>query len=833
MELLAPAGNWESFMAAVKNGADAVYMGGEHYSARQSAQNFTIDEIHKAVDYAHIRDKKVYLTVNTLIDNKEFPDLLEYIYNLQKIGVDALIVQDLGLMGILTRVFPDLRLHASTQMTVHNQAGVAFLRKEGIKRVVLAREMSLTDLEIIGKEIDDIEIEVFVHGAICYCYSGQCLFSSMAGGRSGNRGRCAQPCRLPYELYSKNTKRKIELHNKGRYLLSPADLCLIEYLPELKRAGVTSLKIEGRMKRPEYVAVVSRAYREALDILKTDPGFRPEQEVKNRMLKIFNRNFSTGHFLPVYQDFLSSNRPNNRGVYAGRVIEQKQDMTCSIKLADSVSLGDGLVIWVGKGKGPVLTVKEIYVNGKKVKEASKGEVICLKLDSKVYPHDRVFKTHDERIVSSASESIKNEDPKNINIIAYVYLEEGKPLCLKLQDEEGHEVEYQSRNIAEKASKYPLDEKVLREKIDRLGNTPFNLKELIISGDKNLMIPFSDINETRREAVDLLLKKVMEKYRHKIVDRETYQKRLDIIINTLAKKPRKAQLKLPLLTVMVSNSEQARAAINSGADCVYLGMEGLISHRKLHNKEISNLIDLAEEKHCKLIPSLPRISKPSDENIMAEIAEIEVPVVMISNLGDMKKAVEHNLKFVADYSFNVFNKYTLKFLKDRGANTICLSPELNFTQLQEFDNFDKVEMLIHGEIMVMQSQYCLLKGLLGSEHESCPAFCQKDDYYLRDDKGYEFPLESDAYCRQYIFNSRTLCLIEDISRLLTLNPAALRIEARRLNPEQIKTTVFIYREALREYASGLKTDLRAYKNNLLKASNSEFTKCHYYRGVLKD
>jgi putative protease len=278
MELLAPAGGRDAFFAAIENGADAVYIGGTSFSARQSAENFDNEQIKAAVDYAHLRDRKIYVTVNTLIDNNEFSEVLDYIYTLHNKSVDAIIVQDLGLMNAVRKTMPSVRIHASTQMTIHNAEGVNFLREQGIKRIVLARELSRDDLSAIRRETGDVELEIFVHGALCYCYSGQCLFSSIVGGRSGNRGRCAQPCRLGYDLYSGKRAARLDLEGQGRHLLSPADLCLLDYLGEIKKVGVTSLKIEGRMKRPEYVAIVTRIYREVLDKLQDSPNYEPSAE---------------------------------------------------------------------------------------------------------------------------------------------------------------------------------------------------------------------------------------------------------------------------------------------------------------------------------------------------------------------------------------------------------------------------------------------------------------------------------------------------------------------------------------------------------------------------
>ncbi|PKM76067.1 MAG: peptidase U32 [Firmicutes bacterium HGW-Firmicutes-15] len=825
MELLAPAGNWDSFIAAMKNGADAVYLGGQQYSARQSAQNFEDKQVREAVTYSHLRDKKVYVTVNTLIDNGEFAEALDYLYKLQQIGVDAIIIQDMGLLDAARNVLPDLRLHASTQMTVHNQDGVSLLRDLGIKRIVLARELSMAEITAIARETSGVELEVFVHGALCYSYSGQCLFSSMIGGRSGNRGRCAQPCRLAYDLYTRNDKNKVKLPEQGRYLLSPSDLCLIDYLPELKAAGVSSLKIEGRMKRAEYVAVVTRAYRQALDRLEENPEFRPVHEVKERLLKIFNRNFSSGYFIPDSTDFLSTRRPNNRGVYVGRVVEQSQNMFTQIKLSDTVSIGDGLVVWVGQGQAPAFVIKEMYVDGNRVLEASSGEIIGLQMEGRAFPNDRVFKTHDERLLSEALKSIREKEGSRIPIDAEVSLVLGQPMQMVLLAEKGLKVEMQTQNPAQPAKGHPLNEEILRAKIGRLGNTPFELRELRISGDLNLMVPLSDINEARRQAADLLMQKILLSKIDKHPDAHSYW---TAKIDFLGELPSGESTQAPLLSVAVSKMEQVEIALQNGADRVYLGMEGLGSHKPLRLAQIQ---ELQKTKIERVVPLLPRIHKPGEQNLYRKLADEGFSSLMIASWADLQWGLNRGITLLADYSLNILNSYSLRFLCQQGVSGVCLSPELSFDNLQTFADFSKVELLIHGELILMESQHCMLGSVLGGGREKCMAPCAGNSYYLRDDKAYEFPVETDSDCRFYIFNSRTLCMMPDLPRMLALKPASMRIEARRLTDEQLADTVKLYRQALNELLKGLKPNLGAYQQDLAAATSSSFTKGHYYRGVL--
>lgn len=826
MELLAPAGGWDALVAAIENGADAVYIGGQSFSARQSAENFNDEQIKTASDYAHMHDKKVYLTVNTLIDNNEFAEALDYIFKANNNGIDAIIVQDLGLMDAVRSIMPEIRLHASTQMTVHNPEGVKYLQEQGIKRIVLARELSLDDLQAIHRDTGDIELEIFVHGALCYCYSGQCLFSSVVGGRSGNRGRCAQPCRLGYDLYIAN-HGKVELEGHGRYLLSPADLCLLDYLAQLEAAGITSLKIEGRMKRPEYVATVTRIYREVLDSMKNDPLYKPAPQFKNDLLKIFNRNFSSGYLYSESENFLSTRRPNNRGVYIGRVIEQNRDLAAKIKLNDTVNLGDGLDIWVKKGKGPAFVVREMFINGNKVTEAGKGDIITVKLEGSVFPGDRVFKTHDEKLLMRACESIKPENRKKIPVDVKVILKSGEPMRLIFCTDDGNVAEVSSSTPAEPAVKHALNEITLRDKLERMGNTPFMLRAIRMDCEEELMVPFSEINEARRMGVEHLIQnKLSRKAPAKLTSADFIKKKDQFLSDLPAGINHQT-----LLSIAVSSYNQALSALNAGAERVYIGLEGMGNHKRITQKEIKHLLDYGAEKGRQIIPIVPRIQKPTDFEVMKNLMDTGMRWVMVGNPGAVKWTLEHGIAAVADYTLNIFNQYSLNFLGKSGIRGACLSPELNFKQLQGFKNFAKVELLVHGELILMVSQYCMLSGVLGKNHTKCAGYCTKGHYYIKDDRGYEFPLATDADCRFYVFNSRTLCMIDDLERILKLGPESIRIEARKTDEQDIYKIVKTYRQALDSLLAGQKTDLEHYKEQLERTNGSPFTKCHYYRGVL--
>jgi putative protease len=826
LELLAPAGNWPAFLAAINNGADAVYLGGKEFSARRSAQNFSDEELIKALKYAHLRDKRIFVAVNTLIDNTEMEKVLDYICNIYSWGADAVIIQDLGLLQAVRTLFPQLPIHASTQMTVHNLKGVGFLYEQGIKRIVLARELSSSEIERICRSFPEMEFEVFVHGALCYSYSGQCLFSSLVGGRSGNRGRCAQPCRLPYQLITE--KKKTPLKTDGKHLLSPADLSLLDVLPQLGQLGVASLKIEGRMKRPEYVAVVTRVYREALDMI-SENRLKDTDHLKQRLLKIFNRNFSRGYFHLDKAGFLSTQRPNNRGIYLGRVIDQDKDLMTSIKLRDTLAQGDGIQIWTTNGQGPALTVRHLELKGQLVQSAATGDTVKLRLGARVAANDRVFKIHDQELVADALLTINEQAGEKIPITVEAELLAGQPLVLLFKDEKGHQAEERTASAAVPANTQPLDFDTLHKQIDRLGNTPFYLKDFSFHYHKDLLVPFSEINQARRRAVERLEELILQGYNHPEIKAAEYKAAQNRFLPKPKTTAKGTNLAHPRISVVVSGLEEARAALESEADRVYISLEGISQSRPIKYADLGKLYAQVGPNQ-ELIPALPRIQAVDNKDV-DRLTQIGFDRIMAGNLGGLKNCLERGIKTHVDYTLNIFNQAALDFLLASGAKSVCLSPELNFQQLEGFNNYDKIELLVHGELILMVSRFCILGGVLGPGEKNCKGYCRQDRYYIQDQKGYRFPVETDRDCRFYVINSRTLCMVEDLTKILALRPQSIRIEAHRLSSRQIKGILAIYRQACQEINDGDKPDLLEMKNRLERFSPSPFTKCHYYRGVL--
>ena len=411
IELLAPAGSWEALEAAVNAGADAVYMGGKAFGARAYASNFDKEEMTKAVYFAHMHRVRLYITVNTLVDDSELAELADYLLFLNNVGVDGIIVQDLGIIRLARQIVPELPLHASTQMTITNSSGVDFAVAAGMERSVLARELSLKEIEAACSR--GTEIETFIHGALCVCYSGQCLMSSLIGGRSGNRGRCAQPCRLPYKLLNAKGEDMLEGKDAGQYLLSPKDMNTLAILPQLIEAGVVSYKIEGRMKRPEYVAVVVDAYRRAIDSYKAGNYHVPAEDLAN-IEQIFNRDFTTAYLTHrPGKEMMSDRRPNNRGVLVGRVTKlDKQHNKATVKLDKELHLGDGLEFWVSVGGRVGTTVTEMLKGGASVEVAHPGEQVTIDVPKGVRLNDRVFRTLDSGLMAYACLLYTSPSPRD-------------------------------------------------------------------------------------------------------------------------------------------------------------------------------------------------------------------------------------------------------------------------------------------------------------------------------------------------------------------------------------------------------------------------------------
>jgi putative protease len=485
IELLAPAGNFDALAAAVESGADAVYLGGNKFNARAYADNFDAETLAKAVDYAHIRGVRILVTVNILLSDRELAEALDYISFLYSIGVDAIIVQDLALLKLASALFPDMEVHCSTQMTVHNIEGARYYAALGAKRIVLARELSLDEIRNIVQNAG-VDIEIFIHGALCVSYSGQCLMSSLIGGRSGNRGRCAQPCRRKYSFYNFRTG-KTESGNQSKHLMSTRDLNTYNRLEELVESGVTSLKIEGRMKKPEYVAIVVKHYREALDCILKKSRSKSEQ-ADYELKSAFNREFTEGYlFNKRNRDIVSIERPDNRGIRLGKVLKQKGDIaTISIE-EGFLNDGDGIEVISKNGRSTGTIISGIRVKGNNVKIAGKGDNAEIFIRDRVEAGSIVNKTFDSLLARKAREEYSPENLRKIAVECRLIIKLGQKPVIIVSDSDGNTVSYTDEERVETALKAASSFEKLSEQLGKTGDTPYSVEKIAAEIEENCYI----------------------------------------------------------------------------------------------------------------------------------------------------------------------------------------------------------------------------------------------------------------------------------------------------------------------------------------------------------
>ncbi|MGI6678661.1 MAG: DUF3656 domain-containing U32 family peptidase [Dehalobacterium sp.] len=837
-EILAPAGEFQAFIAAVENGADAIYLGGKVLNARASAGNFDEQEMAQAIEYAHLRGVRVYVAVNILVDNSEMQDAISYVKTLYDMGVDGLIVQDLGLAALIHQVLPKMNLHGSTQMIIHNGEGARFIQDMGFKRVVLARELSLEDISRIIKETS-LEVEIFAHGALCISYSGQCLMSSLIGGRSGNRGKCAQPCRMTYTLVDEKGQPAVE-EKIGDHLLSPRDLNTLEILPEICRTGVRSLKLEGRMKRPEYVATVVRIYREALDRFKDDPEhYEVNPHELKELTQIFNRDFTHGYLLGYSgRDLMSYQRPNNRGTRIGRIDEiQNQGRMAMIKLDEDLRVGDGLEIWVTKGGRQGFVVDHIIRDGRSVKKAASGERVTINITGKPKVGDRVFKTHDVKLMETAQNSFLHPQ-RHIGVIFQLSAKRGKPFHLLATDEEFDQGSFTSEYVVEKALKKPADEESVRKQLKRLGGTAFYLKELILDLDEGVMLPASELNAARRYVIDLIKQQKLSRYAYPPVSSQEVERKL--LQLTPDKKER--QIKKCQLSVRIGTLDGAKAAIEAGADRIYLSGENFQSQPKLTMEHMKDIAQLGKGMDREIVFALPSIFHPHECSIMYRMIEkvgsLPIRAILVNNLGGIQALKESGWdgKIYTDIGLNIFNDYSLDFLRKKGINLITLSQELNFNQIEKLNlGSAKIECLVHGTLPMMINQYCALGAILGGKEgaKACSQPCRGKSFGLKDRMNMVFPVEVDQFCRMHLYNPKELSMLAHVDKFLQLGIDSLRIEAKRYSPSAVSQVTQIYRQVIDAASSHLMQhlDLESLEKTIAKVTNAGFTKGHYYRGVI--
>ncbi len=804
VELLAPAGGAAAFRAAVLGGADAVYLGLQSFNARRGADNFTLETFGEACDFAHLRGVNVYVTLNTVILPEEVDEAMETARQAYRAGADAFIVQDIGIASELTRTLPQARLHISTQMNTHNEAGMRAAAKLGASRVTLARELSLPEIENLarlGRQLG-VEVEAFAHGALCICYSGQCLMSSLIGGRSANRGMCAQACRLPYEL--RNAAQQKPLASPGEHLLSPKDLCSIDLLSDLVRAGVSSLKIEGRMKSPEYVRAVTGVYRRALDRVLAARSQASEQQAESfqaqgsteeerRILaEAFSRGFTTAYLEGGRgNDIMSYGRPNNRGVCVGRV-QNVQNTQVLVSASRGIEAGDVLEFWTKRGHAACTVVS--------VQKAGRDE-LRLVLDRPprgAHAGDRVF-----RVRQAPTAIAENPFEPRVAVEGFIRLRIGSPLHAEFHLADAPEnnrllasvraqggaekdvVGEADGPVVEPARTKAVSEADVRSHVDRLGQTLFTLTDLSIEMDEGVGIGFSQLHHVRAAALDALADALLCDKRDRALSRS---------------ESRSWQHGAPSggvrVAALVSNPACARVAKRAGADVIYVNALNLEHGQATVAGQVSETVESASyPKQCAVV--LPSI----DHDALGLAREVscgfdpwkavhEGAPVVAESLGSLVRAAKAGAIVEVGPRLPVTNATALDEAVSLGAKRVWLSPELRLSQIRELAQASPVELglIVIGRQELMVTEHCLLMSQGPCNQKCASCVRRKSPHFLKDRKGYNFPVMTDQLGRSRLFNSVELDVAHAIPEIVQAGVTWLMVDATLMNVEETQQAV---------------------------------------------
>ena len=808
MELLAPAGTMENFMAALESGADAIYLGGKVFNARAHAANFGIDELREAVRLAHILDVSVYVTVNILIGDTELKDLEQYIKDLDSIGVDAIIVQDLAVAEIAKRVAPNIHLHGSTQMTAATLDAVRFYESLGFTRVVLARELSLKEIQHICKHCK-AEIEVFVHGALCVCYSGQCLMSSFIGGRSGNRGACAQPCRLPYELLDSKGESVLPKHEA--YLLSPKDLNYSEHMNELVAAGVTSFKVEGRMKKVSYVRQVIGTYREILD----ESSIHENQ--RKALASGFNRGFSTAYLEDtVGRQMMTVVAPNHQGKPIGESYTKKGEVYLS--LTEPIEQGSLVKILQSNGSVTYYTVDDEWTcvsdtlyKGRPAEGLAVGQLYLASTPKNT--KSRGLQEFTRKYDMSVYLSVGSNGEINYTELTAIL-------------DSGLSVTVTNEYVPAIANKVPTSLEKVTEQLGRLGNTLFRLSYVDIP-DGPYMWPASVLNALRRDAVTALETALIT---HHVESWQALQVTGDVDYDF------KAQHELsydtcPMISARVDEIEGVKAAIAGGAQKIVFGGDRL-SRTPYALSIYDEVARLCAQSDVICTFATPRVVKDDEVEAYKHTLEaivqahpdsisIHVPqaLLWLRELG-YTGAIE------ADTGLNIFNTPTLHFWEQLHISCVNPSQELTLKQITEIAKHSHVpiETMVHGYTEMMISEYCAIASFVGTGSKvNCPMPCVTESYSLKDRKGEIFPLRTDPYCRMHIMNSHEMDMRAYVPMLLQKGISILRIDGRHMKPNYVQDIVS-------QYVAIANGTMDAPPKKV-DSQGESITRGHYFRGIL--
>lgn len=806
-ELLSPAGDWEALRAAVANGADAVYFGLANFNARHRATNFTHAELPNVIEYLHRHNVRGYVACNTLIFSDELEEVRETIAVIARAGADAVIVQDLGLARLIRRLAPQLPIHGSTQMTLTEPRGMEFVRAIGVERVILARELSLTDIECIAGETD-LPFEVFVHGALCVAYSGQCLTSEALGGRSANRGQCAQACRMPYELIVDGQRREL---GDYAYLLSPQDLAAHELVGDLVRLGAASLKIEGRLKSAQYVAATTQTYRAALDAALASRPFALARQERLDLEQSFSRGFTPGFLAGVnHQRLVQGRFPKSRGVPIGTVVgrsgrgvlvELAEQHQQAESLASVVKPGDGVVFDEGHPEqdeqggrvfevhrrqfhGSSTTLELVFQQGAVNLAALADGCLVWKTD------DPDFRRRMERTYA------RDYTLRRVPVTFQVYGKPGEALTVTIRDRDAHAATVVWPGPLERARKHPLSVELLREQFGRLGETPFELADVTLDAPVAVMVPKSVLNELRRQAAGALAAARDHNYRSRTIRPAA----LDELRREAAECRVPETSQAPRLYVLVRTTEQLEAVLSWHSNetarpaMVYCDFEDVRRYREA--------VPRARAAGMPIGLATLRIAKPAEEGLLAKISAAEPDAVLVRNLAALEFFREQSpqVQLIGDFSLNVANELSADLFVRQGLARLAPSYDLNWEQLTAM--LGRIapglfEVVIHQHMPMFHMEHCVFAATLseGKDFRDCGRPCDRHSVEVRDHTGAAFPLLADTGCRNTVFNAVAQSAAEYVPRMLALGVLHFRVELLRENAEQTHALLRRYSRVL--------------------------------------
>lgn len=773
VELLAPAGSYECLLAALKSGADAVYVGGDKFGARAFANNFGLDELKEAIDLVHLCGKKLFLTINTLLKEEELNnELYDYIHPLYVHGLDAVIVQDFGVLSFIKEHFPRLPIHASTQMTVTSEFGVRMLEELGVERVVTSRELSLKEV----KQITDstkLEIESFVHGALCYGYSGQCIYSSLLGGRSGNRGQCAQPCRLPYEI-----------NGKSAHFMSLKDICTLEHVDKLIDSGVYSFKIEGRMKKPEYVASVTSMYRKYIDLYQDTGKLNVSGEDMDMLKDVFNRGaFSTGYWMDKNGgQMVTFDKPSHTGVPILKVMGQTGN---KLKVKALKVLNKGDVIDIPKSS-------DDYTFGK---DYGVGEIFELNLRKgvRISKDTILFRTRNNMLLSQIDENLSGDKlQQGINGVVQLRLGQKAKYTISLG---GVEVSAYG-DILDAAQKQAVTKEQVIKQLNKMGTSKFLLEDLRVEMDENLFIPVQVLKELRRSACESLYEKVVSQYRRKdIITKSAKGSKSLNAVNSLDHVMNR--IKIPKFSLAVETIEQLDLiAKEHPFDRIY------ISYTILEKVGVVKLNEYIRKLKVDTYISLPHILRQKYirrfSDLYKMIENTNAKGVLVRNVECYQYLIEgtYEGEILLDNHIHIYSNRTREFWLDKGVSMVASSPELTGQELAKIDH-EQVEIAIYGKSTMMVSAQCLQKTSSGCTGVS--GFIG-----LKDRKNMVFPIENNcSYCYNLIFNHVPTSIIEERDTISKINPSYQRVTLSNENRDETKEVLKI----IKSYQEGISSSVK--------------------------